>query len=188
MYVTIKLEGKVGSIHCVNIDGKEIIPDLRYNIAPHTFVHHGGEGFSLREAVNSIINQKKEIEETNKELELKKNEMNKKRKKYYEKNMKEEIERINRLRDFYERKLEEIREAPIDIRPNMLRKLYKNSQKNEHLEVTITSFGIINEASYPKYPPEVEIKVRSNVEYDTPTMSLRLLGGIIDQCEITLMV
>ena len=32
MYVTIKLEGNVGTIHSVNVDGKEIIPELKYNI------------------------------------------------------------------------------------------------------------------------------------------------------------
>ena len=39
MYVTIKLEGNVGTIHSVNVDGKETIPKLKYNIAPHKFVH-----------------------------------------------------------------------------------------------------------------------------------------------------
>ena len=33
MYVTIKLEGNVGTIHSINVDGEEIIPDLRYNIS-----------------------------------------------------------------------------------------------------------------------------------------------------------
>ena len=45
MYVTIKLERNVGTIHSVNVDAEEIIPDLRYNIAPHKFVHRGKEGF-----------------------------------------------------------------------------------------------------------------------------------------------
>ena len=60
MYVTIKLDGNVGTIHCINVDGKEIMPDLRYNIAPHKFVHRGSEGFGLREAVDETLNQKKE--------------------------------------------------------------------------------------------------------------------------------
>ena len=47
MYVTVKLEGNVGTIHSVNVDGKEIIPELKYNIAPHKFVHRGHEGFGF---------------------------------------------------------------------------------------------------------------------------------------------
>ena len=58
MYITIKLEGNVGTIHSVNVDGKEIIPELKYNIAPHKFVHRGHEGFGLREAVDRILNKK----------------------------------------------------------------------------------------------------------------------------------
>ena len=73
MYVTIKLEGNVGTIYSINVDGEEIIPDLRYNIAPHKFVHRSEEGSGLREAVDKILKQKKENEESkitaNKELE-----------------------------------------------------------------------------------------------------------------------
>ena len=69
MYVTIKLEGNVGTIHSVNVDGKEIIPELKYNIAPHKFVHRGHEGFGLREAVDRILNQKESKISENKELE-----------------------------------------------------------------------------------------------------------------------
>ena len=85
--------------------------------------------------------------------------------------MKEEIERINKLKDFYENKFKEIHEVPVDSRPNMLRKLYKCGQKNKHYGVTITNFGTINVINYPKYPPELEIKGKSNMDYDTPTIS-----------------
>ena len=85
--------------------------------------------------------------------------------------MKEEIERINKLKDFYKHKREEISEAPVNSRLNMLRKLYRCGQKNKHLGVTITCFGTINVINYPKYPPELEIKQKSNVDYDTPTIS-----------------
>ena len=100
MYVTIKLEGSVGTIHSVNVDGKEIIPELKYNIAPHKCVHRGHEGFGLREAVDRILNQK---ESENKELEIRKREkeeVENKRKEYYEKHMKEETERLNKLVDW----------------------------------------------------------------------------------------
>ena len=120
MYVTIKLEGNVGTIHSVNVDGKEIIPELKYNNAPHKFVHRGHEGFGLREAVDRILNQK---ESENKELEItkrEKEEIEKKRKEYYEAHMKEESERLNKLADWYKLKLNEIREAPVESRPRKL--------------------------------------------------------------------
>ena len=104
MYVTIKLEGNVGTIHSVNVDGKEIIPELKYNIAPHKFVHRGHEGFGLREAVDRILNQIEskiseniELERRNREREEIENE----HKEYYEKHMKEETERLNRLVDWF---------------------------------------------------------------------------------------
>ena len=105
MYVTIKLEGNMGTIHSVNVDGKEIIPELKYNIAPDKFVHRGHEGFGLREAVDRILNRK---ESENKELKRKdreREEIENKRKEYYEKHMKEETERLNKLVDWYKFKL-----------------------------------------------------------------------------------
>ena len=178
MYVTIKLEGNVGTIHSVNVDGKEIIPELKHNIAPHKFVHRGHEGFGLREAVDRILNKK---ESENKELEIRKREkeeIEKKRKKYYEKHMKEETERLNKLVDWYKLKLNEIREAPVDSRPRKLEKLYQRSEKNKDLRVTITKFGTLNPVNYPKYPQELETIERDdyddeidNVFYDAPTDS-----------------
>ena len=99
MYVTIKLEGNVGTIHSVNVDGKEIIPELKYSIAPHKFVHRGHEGFGLREAVDRILNRK---ESENKELKRRdrvREEIENKCNEYYEKHMKEETERLNKLVD-----------------------------------------------------------------------------------------
>ena len=58
MYVTIKSEGNVGTINSVNLDGREITPELKYNIAPPKFVHRGHECFGLREAVDRILNKK----------------------------------------------------------------------------------------------------------------------------------
>ena len=86
----------MGAIYGINVDGKEIMPDLRYNIVPQRFVHRGSEGFSLRKAADEILNQKKEIEELeiseNKEHERRKREreeIKKKREEYYEKHMKD---------------------------------------------------------------------------------------------------
>ena len=113
--------------------------------------------------MDKILNRKNEIEEleitVNKELERRKEErkeIDKKREEYYEKHMKEETERINRLVERYNNKLKEINEAPADGRPKMLSKLYRFSQKNKHLGVTIKSFGTLNVINYRKYPPELE--------------------------------
>ena len=178
MYVTIKLEGNVGTIHSVNVDGKEIIPEWKYNIAPHKFNDGGHEGFGLRAAVDRILNKK---ESENKELEIRKREkeeIEKKRKEYYEAHMKEETERLNKLVDWYKLKLNEIREASVDSRPRKLEKLYQRSEKNKDLGVTITKFGTLNPVNYPKYPHELEIIEQGdyddeieNVFYDSPTDS-----------------
>ena len=174
MYVTIKLEGNLGTIHSVNVDGKEIIPELKYSIAPHKFVHRDHEGFGLRETVDRILNQK---ESENKELE-RREEIEKKHKEYYEKHMKEETERLNKLVDWYKCKLNEISEAPVDSRPRKLGKLYQCSEKNKDLGVTISRFGTLNLVNYPKYPPELEIIEQDdyddeieNVFCDAPTES-----------------
>ena len=71
--------------------------------------------------------------------------------------MKEEMERLNKLVDWYLFKVKEIREAPVDDRPRMLWRLYRCSKKNKHLGVTITRAGLINPVNYPKYPPELRI-------------------------------
>ena len=157
MYVTIKLEGNVGTIHRVNVDGKEIIPELKYDIAPHKIVHGGYEGFGLKEAVDRILNKK---ESENKELERRdreKEETEKKRKEYYEKHMKEETERLKKLVDWYKCKLKEIKEAPVHSRPRKLEKLYRGSENNKSLGITITRLGTLNPVNYPKYPPQLEI-------------------------------
>ena len=67
--------------------------------------------------------------------------------------MKEEMERLNKLVDWYKCKLKEINEAPVDSKPRKLRKLYQCSGKNKDLELTITRFGTLNLVDYPKYPP-----------------------------------
>ena len=68
---------------------------------------------------------------------IEKEKIEKKRKEYYEAHMKEEMERLNKLVDWYKFRLDEIREAPVDIRPRKLEKLYQSSEKNKHLGVTI---------------------------------------------------
>ena len=86
--------------------------------------------------------------------------------------MKEEMERLNKLVDWYKFKLDEIREALIDSRPRKLEKLYQSSKKNKHLGVMITRAGTINPVDYPSYPPKLNLHEYENDEedmfYDAP--------------------
>ena len=85
-----------------------------------------------------------------------KEEIEKKRKEYYEAHMKEETERLNKMVDWYKFELDEIREAPVDSRPRKLSRLYQISEKNKHLGVTIARAGTLNPVNYPSYPPELK--------------------------------
>ena len=111
---------------------------------------------TLTEAVDSIFSQK---ESEAKERERReREEIESKRKEYYETHMKKETERLNNWVNWYEVKLNEIREAPVDSRLQMLeRLLYRVSEKNKNCGVTITSAGVINPLSYPEYPPDLKI-------------------------------
>ena len=71
--------------------------------------------------------------------------------------MKSETERLNNLVDWYEVKLNEMREAPVDSRLRMLERLYRISEANKNCGVMITSAGVINLVNYPVYPPELKI-------------------------------
>ena len=90
--------------------------------------------------------------------------------------MKKETERLNTLVDWYKFKRKEIREAPVDSRPRKLSRLYRISEKNKHLGVTITRTGTLNPVNYPGYLPklkfhEYEDNNEENPFYDTPTAS-----------------
>ena len=80
--------------------------------------------------------------------------------------MKEEMERLNKLVDWYKFKLDEIREAPVDSRPRKLEKLYQINEKNKHLGVMITRAGTINPVDYPGYPPELKLHEYEDNEED----------------------
>ena len=117
-------------------------------------------------------------ESKNKELErrnIEKEKIEKKRKEYYEAHMKEEMERLNKLVDWYKFKLDEIREAPVDSRPRKLEKLYQRSEKNKHLGVTITRAGTLAPVNYPGCPPKSKLHEyednEEDVVYDAPTVS-----------------
>ena len=73
-----------------------------------------------------------------------KEDIEKNHKEYYETHMKAETERLKNLVHWYQFKLNEIRESPVDDRLQTLKKLYRCSEKNKHLGVTITRAGVIN--------------------------------------------
>ena len=77
-------------------------------------VTRNGKNMTLAEAVDSILNQSESEAKERERREREKERIEKKRKEYYEAHMKEETERLNKLVDWYECKLNEIREAPVD--------------------------------------------------------------------------
>ena len=89
--------------------------------------------------------------------------------------MKSEMERLKNWVNWYEVKLNEIREASVDSRLQMLERLYRISEKNRNCGVTITSAGVINPVIYPEYPPELKILEYNDHEKnpfcDAPTAS-----------------
>ena len=91
---------------------------------PWKMVTRHGKNMTLAEAVDGILHQReskaKELERRNTEKEKIEN----KREEYYEAHMKEEMERLNKLVDWYKFKLDEIREASVDSRPRKLENLY----------------------------------------------------------------
>ena len=157
MYVTLKLgDNGCCRIHSISDDGNGwIVTNKRYVVMPWKMVTRHGKNMTLKEAVDGILSQK---ESEAKELEMRKREkeeIGKKRKEYYEAHMKEETERLNILVDWYKFKLDEIRED-MDSRPRKLEKLYRYSEKNKHLGVTITRAGTLASVYYPGYPPELK--------------------------------
>ena len=78
--------------------------------------------------------------------------------------MKKEMERLNKLVDWYKFKLDEIGEASVDSRPRKLSRLYRISEINKHLGVTITRAQTLNPVNYPGYPPELQLPEDNNEE------------------------
>ena len=156
--MTLKLDDKGRcKIHSFSDGNREIVTNERYVVMPWKMVTRYGKNMTLKEVVDGIINQKESKAEEYERREREREEIKKKRKEYYDTHMKEEMEKLNTLVDWYLFRLKEIREAPVDDRPGMLVKLYRISKKNKHLEVTITRAGLINLVNYPKYPPELKI-------------------------------
>ena len=169
--MTLKLYNK-GSckIHSVKrgearvSDGdKEIVTNEKYVVMPWKAVNmhrKNGENdkhVTLEEAVHEIISYKESIDKERERREEEQEEIERKRAEYYEAHMKSETGRLNNWIDWYDVKLNEIREAPVDSRLRMLERLYRISEANKNCGVTITSTGVINPVTYPAYPPELKI-------------------------------
>ena len=103
MYVTLKLDDNgCCRVHSVSDDGNGwIVTDGRYVVMPWKMVTRHGKNMTLAEAVDWILSQK-ESETRERKIGLEKGEeIEKKRKEYYEAHMKEETERLNNLIDWY---------------------------------------------------------------------------------------
>ena len=110
MYVTLELDD-IGCcrIHSVSDDGNGwIVTNERYVVMPWKMVTRNGTNMTLAEVADSILNKKESEAKEHKRRERDKEEIEKKRKEYYEAHMKEETERLNKLVDWYEFKLNEI--------------------------------------------------------------------------------
>ena len=135
---------------------------------------------SLKEVVDGIFSRQASETRECERKNIEKEEIERKHKEYYEVHMKEETERLNKLADLYKFKLDEIREAPVDSRPQKLDKLYRYSEANKDSRVLITRAGTLNPVNYPKYPPELKLhEYEDNEEdpfYDAPMASSLPVG------------
>ena len=156
MYVTLKLDDNgCCRIHSVSDDGNGwIVTNERYVVMPWKVVTRHGKNMALKEAVDSILDQKESEAKERERRKREKEKIEKKRKEYYETHMKEETERLNKLVDWYRFKLDETRE---DSRPRKLEKLYRYSEANKDSRVTITRAGTLAPVDYPSYPPKLKL-------------------------------
>ena len=118
MYVTLKLDDNRCRIHSISDGGNGWIVTIeRYVVMPWKMVTRHDKNMTLAGAVDGILSHQesetRELERRNREKE----EIENKHEEHYEKHMKEETEILNTLVDWYECKLNEIREAPVDSRP-----------------------------------------------------------------------
>ena len=127
-YVTLKFDDN-GScrIHSISDGNREIATNDRYVVMLWKMVTRYGQNMTLKEVVDEIINQKESEAKENERRERELEEIEKKRKEYYETHMKEETERLKNLVHWYQFKLKEIREAPVDSRLQKLKNNYVNA-------------------------------------------------------------
>ena len=66
----------------------------------------------------------------------------------------------------------------------MLKRLYRISEKNKHLGVTIDSVGIINPVNYPGYPPELELpEDNNNNNEESPSCDVPMASSLPAGCK-----
>ena len=172
MYLTLKLDDNGCRIHSISDRDKKIVTNEKYVVMPWKMVTRHGTNMTLKEAVDRILNQSESEAKERKRRNREREEIENKHKEYYEAHMKEEMERLNELVDWYKCKLKEIREAPVDSRPRKLEKLYQYSEKNKDLGLTITRAGTLALVDYLAYSPELELPEDNEiVAYDAPAAS-----------------
>ena len=115
MCVTLKLDDNgCCRIHSISDNGNGwLVTNETYVVMPWKMVTRHGKNMTLEEEVDGILScqesKAKELERRN----IEKEKIEKKCKEYYDAHMKEEMERLNKLVDWYKFKLDEIREAPV---------------------------------------------------------------------------
>ena len=131
-YITLNLYDK-GSckIHRVSDGDKEIVTNERYVVMPWKAVNMHAKNMALAEAVDEIISYEESIDKEHERREAEREEIERKCMEYYKAHMKSEMERLNNWVDWYEVKLNEIREAPVDERLQKLVRLYRISETLE---------------------------------------------------------
>ena len=135
-YVTFKLYDKgICRIHSISDGDKEIVPNERYMVMPWKVANRcsrngkSDKHITLKEEVHEIISYKESIDKEQERREAEQEEIERKRAEDYEANMKAEMERLKNWVGWYEVKLNEIREAPVDSRLQRLGRLYRISEK-----------------------------------------------------------
>ena len=111
MYVTLKLDDNgCCRIHSVSDDGNGwIVTDKRYVVMLWKMATRNGKNVTLKEAVDGIFSRQESKARECERRKREKEKIEKKRKEYYETHMKEETKRLNKLVDWYECKLNEIK-------------------------------------------------------------------------------
>ena len=164
MYVTLKFDDSgCCRIHDISDGDKEIVTNERYVVMPWKVITMNCKNVTLTEAVDSMFSRQESEAKELERREAEREEIERKHTEYYEAHMKSEMERLKDWVNWYEVKLNEIREALVDERLQKLGRLYRISERNKHTGVTITSAGVINLVNYPAYPPELKIP-----EYEDP--------------------
>ena len=185
MYVTLKSDDNgCCRIHSISDDGNGWIVTIeRYVVMPWKMITRHGKNMTLTEAVHSISNKKESKAKEHKRREREKERTEKMHKEYYEVHMKEEMERLNKLVDWYRFKLDEIREAPVDSRPRKLSQLYQIGEENRHHGVMITRVGTLNPIDYPKYPPKLKLHEYEDNNEEDPFCDTTKLGSLPAGCK-----